>query len=74
MHIDVDEARLLLLAAVSLTRGDLDSYVVARLAQFGYDRARVEGAARRLVEAAHATEEAEAAAQAEAAEPAGARR
>lgn len=48
--IDLDEARLLLLAAVSVARhGEPDNYIVARLAQLGYDRARVERAARRLV-------------------------
>lgn len=49
MTIFPEESRLLLLAAVSLSRGELDSYIVARLAQFGYTREMVERAARRVL-------------------------
>lgn len=47
-----DEIRLLLLAAVALTRGPVDRYVVARLARYGYTPAQVEQAAMQLVRAA----------------------
>lgn len=45
-----DETRLLLLAAVAITRpAGLDGYLLGRLAHFGYTRAQVEVAALRLV-------------------------
>lgn len=47
-----DEIRLLLLAAVAITRGPIDRYVVARLARYGYTPAQAEQAAMRIVSAA----------------------
>lgn len=50
-----DEQRLLLLAAVAMTRGGLDGYLTARLATFGYTREQAECAARALLAAAGET-------------------
>lgn len=50
---DPTPARLLLLAAVSITRqGSVDGYALARLAQHGYTREQVELAAQALVDIA----------------------
>lgn len=49
MTIFPDESRLLLLAAVGLSRGEVDNYVAARLEAHGYTREQVERAARRLL-------------------------
>ncbi len=51
-----DETRLLLLAAVAITRpAGLDGYLLGRLAALGYTREQIETAARALVAAAGET-------------------